>query len=331
MNNPYPINIKTGWRRTASVLMLASALFAMPALYAGQRGASYFGNAPLTNQDGKILHFYDDVLKGKVVSINFMFTNCGYSCPLETAKLRHLQKMLGDHVGKDVFMYSITVDPDRDTPEVLKEYMEKYRVGPGWQFLTGKESDIKMIRKRLDMYRESESDITEHNVNYIIGNEKTGQWLKRTPFDAPETLVTALVDRLQTVSGRAQRGGNYAAVRAKPNITKGEDLFRSRCSACHTVGAGDEIGPDLLGVADRRDRLWLIRWLKEPDVMLREKDPVAMALFNRYKQVAMPNVKLIDSDIQHLITYLQNETRRVHARSLGRQTHLETLSGQVLR
>jgi len=314
---PLPV---PAWHKLLGPLLAGSVLLlslATPSASAGPRGAEYFTNAPLLNQDGETLRFYDEVLKGKVVAINFMFTSCGASCPLETAKLRKVQQLLGEHVGKDVFMYSITVDPDRDTPAVLKAYMEKFDVGPGWQFLTGKEEDIKLIRKRLGMFRESEADITEHNVNFIIGNEATGQWMKRTPFDAPEGLVSLMLERLQNYALKTAARNPYTQVRSMPNISKGEDLFRSRCTSCHTIGQGDELGPDLLGVVSKRDRLWLIRWLKEPDVMLQEKDPLATTLYQRYKQVAMPNVKLTDSDIQHLISYIQEESRRVNATALG--------------
>ena len=110
------------------VAITAVLLWGMHSAIAAPAGADYFPNVPLVNQDGETLHFYDDVIKGKVVAINFMFTSCGDICPLETAKLRDIQTMLGDHVGKNVFMYSITVDPDRDTPAVLKAYREKFKV-----------------------------------------------------------------------------------------------------------------------------------------------------------------------------------------------------------
>ncbi|MGB7620739.1 MAG: SCO family protein, partial [Terriglobia bacterium] len=105
-------------------------------------GANYFPNVPLITQDGKTVHFYDDLLKGKLVAIDLIYTHCKDACPLETARLAQVQKMLGDRVGKDIFFYSISIDPKRDTPEVLKEYAEKFHVGPGWTFLTGKEEDI---------------------------------------------------------------------------------------------------------------------------------------------------------------------------------------------
>jgi hypothetical protein len=98
-------------------------------------GANYFPNVTLTTQDRKTVHFYDDLLRDKAVAIELVYTNCRYSCPLETARLAQVQKLLGDQMGKGVFFYSISIDPKRDTPEVLKAYAEKFHAGPGWLFL----------------------------------------------------------------------------------------------------------------------------------------------------------------------------------------------------
>lgn len=303
-----PGNTTPWWIVAAAVLLFGI----QPAT--ARMGGDYFPNVPLVNQDGETLHFYEDVIKGKVVAINFMFTSCGDSCPLETAKLRQVQQMLGEHVGKNVFMYSITVDPERDTPAVLKAYMEKFKVGPGWQFLTGKQEDIDLIRDKLGMYSEGETELSDHAINFVLGNEATRQWIKRTPFDLPETTVTVLLGRLQKRSLIAAAAKpDYDETYALPSARTGQDLFNTRCSTCHTIGQGDKLGPDLLGVANSRDRLWLIRWLKEPDVMLAEKDPLAVALYTQYKNVPMPNVKLDNKNILDLIQYMQDETRRVKA------------------
>ena len=94
-------------------------------------------------------------------------------------------------------------------------------------------------------------------------------------------------------------------------------LPRTRCSACHTLGPQDgelgglrSVGPDLLGVTRQRDRQWLARWLKEPDRMLAEQDPLATSLFQQYNKVAMPNLQLGEQDIQALMQYMDDETLR---------------------
>ncbi len=313
---------------TRSRLGLAAALLLLTAAPArALLGADYFPNVPLVNQDGKVLHFYDDVIKGKVVAINFMFTSCGDSCPLATAKLRKLQRLLGDHVGRDVYMYSISIDPDRDTPEVLKRYMERFHVGPGWQFLRGRKEDVDLIRKKLGMYSYDEQDISDHNINFICGNEATGQWVKRTPFDVPQSLVALLLGRLQN---RPLPEARLAAAESRsyrlPQATGGEEVFRSRCSACHTIGGGDDLGPDLRGVVQRRARGWLKRFLKHPDRML-ESDPLAKSLLARFNGVRMPDLKLNDATIDSLLDYIDREGRRLAA-SGGRLTEAGPVRGR---
>jgi len=325
MNNPRIIADLRGALATSLLFFAALTLLVVnPANAARQQGADYFGNAPLVNQDGETLHFYDDVIKGKVVTINFMFTSCGDSCPMETAKLRKLQEMLGEHSGKDVYMYSITIDPERDTPAALKAYMQKFKIGPGWQFLTGKKEDIDRIRKRLGMYSEEEEELSDHPITFVLGNETTGQWLRRTPFDLPQTLISVLLGRLQQHKFTASMAqASYAETVALPPARTGEDLFNTRCTACHTIGEGDRLGPDLLDVASKRSRPWLVRWLQEPDKMLEEKDSVALALYNQYGKVPMPNLKLTDRNIRDLIEYLQTESQRVHAAAAASNPHAD--------
>ena len=305
----YGISVHTNVRwLLASTLLL---LLAQP-VFAASQGLKYFTNTPLVNQDGEAFRFYDDILKGKVVAINFMYTSCEDSCPLETAKLLQVNRLLGGHVGKDVHMYSISIDPARDTPAVLKDYKKKFNIGSNWQFLTGTQKDIDLIRKKLGMFASGETELSNHNINFIMGNESMGQWIRRTPFDVPQSLVSVLLGRLQKHSLLATSATpNYASAKSIAAPTVGSDLFLTRCTACHTIGQGDTVGPDLLGVTNSRDPEWLKRWLKEPNVMLKEKDPLAISLYNRYNKIQMPNQKLYDEDVASLITYMEAESRRV--------------------
>ena len=285
-----------------------------PADAASGRGrwrADYFPNVPLVTPDGETVYFYDDLIKDKVVAINFIFTSCENSCPAETARLRQVQQILGDRVGSDIFMYSISIDPDNDTPEVLGEYAKKFDVGPGWLFLTGQEEDITLLRKKLGLFiEEIQDDSQDHNVSLIIGNEATGRWMRRSPFDNPKALATNLGDWLHNWKVPKQKRNDYAEVKTQPQYSRGEYLFRSRCNACHTLGAGDNIGPDLIGVTDKRDRAWLARWIAVPDQMLAEKDPIAMELFNRYNELPMPNLQLNDVDVAAVIDFMEKKSQR---------------------
>lgn len=272
-------------------------------------GADYFPNVELVNQDGKTLKFYDDLIKDKVVAINFIYTHCGDSCPAETASLKRVQALLGDRVGKDIFFYSISIDPDHDTPKVLKEYAERFKVGPGWSFLTGSKADTILIRKKLGLYRGEEANLGEHNINFIVGNEKTGQWMKKTPFDEPKTLARLLGYTLAN-SKLSYKGSeiSYSEAKQLPKLSKAEDIFRFRCMSCHSLGTEDGLGPGLQGVTKKRDKAWLVRWLKEPDKMLAEKDPIALELYNRYNKILMPNLRLNNDDVEALIKFMEESS-----------------------
>jgi protein SCO1/2 len=105
----------------------------------------------LTNQDGKQLALKD--LRGKVLAITFIFASCADTCPLLTAKMAGLQARLGSDFGSKVYFLSITVDPERDTPDVLKRYAEAHKANPaGWAFLTGTPAEIRDVAKRYGIY-----------------------------------------------------------------------------------------------------------------------------------------------------------------------------------
>ena len=105
--------------------------------------------------------------------INFIYTTCPDTCPLETAQLVKVQQILSDRMGKDLFFYSITIDPENDTPSVLMEYKERFNAH--WTFLTGKERDIISLRKKLGLFiPEIQDGSSNHNVSMIIGNQTSG-------------------------------------------------------------------------------------------------------------------------------------------------------------
>src|SRR5215467_6592973 len=175
------------------VIFLISAGSTPAAADNSRWGANYFPNVILTTQDGTKVRFYDDVLKGKIVVIDLIYTHCVDACPLETARLAQVQKMLGDRIGKDIFFYSISIDPNRDTPKVLKEYAEKYHAGPGWTFLTGKKSDIDLISKKLGLYSEPDpSNRDGHTPSVLVGNEPSGQWIRNSATDNPRFLANMI-------------------------------------------------------------------------------------------------------------------------------------------
>jgi len=277
-----------------------------PAFAANRWGADYFPNVPLTTQDGSTVHLYDDLLRGKSVAINVIYTSCKDECPLETARLVQLQRLLGERMGKDIFFYSITIDPKRDTPEVLKAYAEKYGVGPGWLFLTGKEDDIKLVTKKLGLSRRRDAASKDgHSASLMVGNEPSGQWMRNSAVDNPQFLATTIGNFLGWKN--TAPGKSYAEARPLV-LDKGEYFFQSQCSVCHTIGQGDKMGPDLLGASARRGRAWLTRYIMAPDRMLAEGDPIATALFEKYQYARMPNLRLGSEEAAAVLSYIDAQS-----------------------
>lgn len=282
-------------------------------------GANHFPNVTLTTQDGKQVKFYDDLIKGKMVVINFVFTRCGNVCPLETAKLGQVYKLLADRMGKDIFFYSITVDPKHDSAAVLKEYSEKFHTGPGWFFLTGKKEDIDAVRRSIGMAgRPNEDPLSGHTTSLTIGNETSNQWFVDSSFDDPRYIAIIAGDWLSSWK-YAKKGPSYAdrPPMDPAETQKGAAVFRTSCAACHTIGGGDFIGPDLAGVTNVREHAWLARFISEPDKVLAEKDPIATALFNRYNRINMPNLKLGERDVNSLISFIESMSQHAHGNGMA--------------
>jgi protein SCO1/2 len=297
----------------AGLLLIASRVSAAPG--DSPWGANYFPNVALTTQDGKTVHFYDDVLKGKTVAIYLMYTTCGYSCPLETARMLQVKKYLGDRVGKDIFFYSITIDPKHDTPEVLKKYSEQYHTGAGWTFLTGDAKDIELISKKLGLYSDPDpANKDGHTAKLLIGDEPAGQWIRNSALDNPKYLSVMIGNWLSSVKNIPVEKKPVAEAGVLPKkLDPGHYLFATQCAPCHSIGHGDNIGPDLLGVTDVREKEWLTHFIRKPQEMVTAGDPIAKTLYEKYKQVKMPDLYLTPRDVASVISFLEAQTAAAKA------------------
>ncbi len=186
-------------RRAFFVGAAALAPFALPwsgrAETLAQDGVEWFTNVPVTTQDGQTLRFYDDVMKGKILLINFFFTGCDDVCPLATDNLVRVQELLGDRVGKDIFFVSISLQPEHDTPEIMAAYAKAHGVGPGWVFLTGQKDDIELLRHRLgfwDIDPNVDADPEQHLGTVRIANEPMHRWAMSPSLLSPTGLVRAV-------------------------------------------------------------------------------------------------------------------------------------------
>jgi len=139
-------------------------------------------NVTLVTHDGKEVRFYDDLVKDKVVSLNFFFAECDEVCPTVMGNLSEVQRILGEKVGRDVFMYSVTLRPEEDTVDVLNYRRKMFGAKPGWTFLTGKPDEVEKLRKGIgftNLVPALDKDKTQHIGNVRYGNEPFMLWAAR--------------------------------------------------------------------------------------------------------------------------------------------------------
>jgi len=158
----------------------------------------YFTDTVLVNQNGEKMRFYSDLLQGKTVIINSFFATCQGSCLPITRNLEKVQEALGDRLGKDARIISISVDPNVDTPNELKAFSKKFHARPGWYFLTGSKENVDFILKKLGQYVEEKND--HYNI-VIIGNDRTGLWKKAFGLAKSDELIKVVDSVLDDQGG----------------------------------------------------------------------------------------------------------------------------------
>ncbi|HEY0781767.1 MAG TPA: SCO family protein [Thermoanaerobaculia bacterium] len=149
----------------------------------------YFGDVPLIDQDGRTHRLYSDLLADHTVVIDAFFASCTGSCPVMGATLARLQGEIGDRLGKDVYLLSISVDPETDTPAKLKEYAARLGAKPGWLFLTGSKENVDLALGKLGQRVQKRED---HSNVLLVGNDKTGLWKKVFGLADPQDVAAAV-------------------------------------------------------------------------------------------------------------------------------------------
>ncbi len=178
---------------------LTSALAATAAWAPSARArtsTSYYPDVVLQTHEGKTVRFYEDLLKNRVVVMNFMFTGCGDICPSMTQNLVEVQSILSDRVGLSIFMYSFTLQPELDTPEILSNYAAAFGVRPGWLFLTGAPTDMEVLRRRLgfaDTDPVLDVDKAEHIGVVRFGNDALDRWAACPALTEPEEIAREIL------------------------------------------------------------------------------------------------------------------------------------------
>lgn len=180
----------------------SSSAAVVPLDASGTRDArAYFTDTELKTQDGRTVRFYSDVLAGRTVLINIIYTSCEDACPMITRQLAFVADKLDGRLGKDIHFVSISSDPERDTPQALSTFAGKNDAArAGWTFLTGDKAKVDGILQRLGQLSRSPE---EHSTLLIAGNVPSKRWNKIRP-DAP---VAAVAERLKLLAdGKGQAG-----------------------------------------------------------------------------------------------------------------------------
>jgi cytochrome oxidase Cu insertion factor (SCO1/SenC/PrrC family) len=150
----------------------------------------YFTDLELVTQDGEPVRFFTDVLKDKVVLINFVFTHCQDACPLITRKLLSTRELMAEEVNVRVHFVSISIDPERDTPAALQEFMTKFDIpSDNWLFLTGDKQNVEHIVRKLGQFT---PEVEEHSTLLLAGNVKERHWVKIPPTVPPIGIAEKL-------------------------------------------------------------------------------------------------------------------------------------------
>ena len=174
----------------------ATAPLAAPDAKGGTRDPkAYFTDLELLTQDGRKVRFYSDVLQGRTVLLNVIYTNCGDACPLITQQLNDVRRRLPEQFGKQVHFITLSSDPKRDSPKAMKQFAQKQSADvEGWTFLTGSKQNLDHILKKLGMYSEQ---VEGHSTQLIAGNVDAKRWSKIRPDASP----AAIAERLSTLAG----------------------------------------------------------------------------------------------------------------------------------
>jgi len=162
-------------------LALALLLVCAPIL------ATDIPNVAVVDQNGKTHNFYTDLVKDRVVAVNFVFTSCTTICPVMGATFAQVQKLLGNR--NDVSLISISIDSRNDTPARLAAWGKKVGAKPGWTLVTGTPADIDALQRAMDVFT---ADKNEHGPIVIVGDDRTATWQRINGFASAATIAGEL-------------------------------------------------------------------------------------------------------------------------------------------
>ena len=175
--------------------LLVLALFLCPSAF-----AMTIPDVPVVDQNGKSHHFYGDLIKDRVVAVNFVFTSCTTICPVMGATFAQVQKLLGTR--DDVTLISVTIDPRNDTPARLAAWGRKVGAKPGWTLVTGDPADIDTLLKAMGVFTPDNND---HGPIIVDGDDRTAAWQRINGFATPAAIAGELRKLAAARAGKSAR------------------------------------------------------------------------------------------------------------------------------
>jgi protein SCO1/2 len=204
------MNRRSFFANLAAAAAPAALLSSLPArasvVRAVGEGRKNLPDVAVTSQEGKKYHFYTDLVKGKTILVNFFYADCNGICPRMTSNLLKIRTALGDCVGRDTFIYSISLKPEQDTPKKLAAYAEMHGIKPGsgWLLLRARHADMELLRERLG-FKDSDAaldkDINQHTGILRFGTDVYDKW-SGYPVMGNVELIAEMVRQLDPMAPR---------------------------------------------------------------------------------------------------------------------------------
>lgn len=185
-------------RQPVGVMLVSAMLLAGAGRAADRPLVPGVRDVVLTDETGRQVRLYDDLVKDHVVAMNFMFTTCPTICQPMSAMFSHAQRLLG---SRPVRLVSVTVDPGTDTPRRLAEWKARFQGGPSWTLLTGSKEQIDRLRKILGVYT---ADRFSHSPTVVLIDDIHGRSTRISGLTPAATVIGA-IDALSSGAPEAGR------------------------------------------------------------------------------------------------------------------------------
>jgi protein SCO1/2 len=172
-----------------STWLLVALLLAEPG-----RSEGVLPDVALVDHEGREVRLDSELLGGEVVVVNAFFTSCAATCPKVMGRLARVQRMLGARFGREVTFVSLSVDPERDTPERLAAYAKRFGAKPGWRLVSGTQENVDAALRRLGWLVASPES---HSAILLVVDERNGTWRRAEGLGKPRDILRVIEDVLR--------------------------------------------------------------------------------------------------------------------------------------